>query len=449
MRMRSLRALFVLGLLASAFAAGCGDEGSESNLIDGVLTEAEWAEVQKLGPLPALEPDTTNKLADDPAAAELGQRLFYEKGYSGPIKVANDLGMVGEAGKVSCESCHIKTDWFVDTRSVPNNTSIAIDWFFRNAPTLVNVATYTDWFGWVGFNDNLWGKCLIPAEFVMGTDRSGIVHFLYQNQKYRDAYNALFDPDLDPDLDPASANASRFPVPASPTVDNAAWMSMAQADRDIINQAYANFGKVLAAYLRKLESRNAPFDKYLAGDKAAISSAAKRGAKLFVGKAACVECHSGPTFTDNKFHVTGVSQVGDHVLPMKDGGDPGRFGAIDVYLGWDFSTKGKYNDDPTIDRSKGVTKDAALTGAFRTKGLRSVAKTAPFMHTGHLKTLKEVVEFYNQGGGDAGTYAGTKDTLMVPLNLTPQEVDDLVAFLETLTGEEIPAALQEDTSFGP
>lgn len=446
MRTRWLLALGALGALG-AVSGGCGDEAT-SELVDGHFTEAEWTEIQKLGPLPALEPDTTSKFSDNPTAAALGQRLFYEKGYSGPIKVANDLGMVGEAGKVSCESCHIKTDWFVDTRSNPPNTSIAIDWFFRNAPTLVNVATYTDWFGWVGFNDNLWGKCLIPAEFVMGTDRSGIVHFLYANQSYRDEYNALFDPDLDPDLDPASPNAARFPMIASPTVAPDVWSSMPEADRDVINTAYANFGKALAAYLRKLESRDAPFDKYIAGDKAAISDSAKRGAKLFVGKAACVACHSGPTFTDNKFHVTGVSQVGEHVLPMKDGGDPGRFGAIDVYLNWDFSTKGKFNDDPTIDRSKGVTKDAKLTGAFRTKGLRSVAKTGPFMHTGHLATLREVVEFYNAGGGEAGTYAGTKETLMVPLNLTSQEMDDIVAFLESLTGNPIPAALQEDTSFG-
>ncbi len=87
-------------------------------------------------------------------------------------------------------------------------------------------------------------------------------------------------------------------------------------------------------------------------------------------------------------------------------------------------------------------------GAFRTKGLRSVAKTGPFMHTGHLATLHDAVESYNVGGGEAGTFTGTKDALMVPLNLSTQEVDDLVAFLEALTGDPIPAALQEDTSFG-
>ncbi|MRG93108.1 cytochrome-c peroxidase [Polyangium spumosum] len=432
--------LCVVGAACVA-AAGCGDEAAE--LVDGRFTPEEWAAIQELSPLPPLEADTTNAFADDPKAAALGQRLFYEKGYSGPIKVANDLGQVGEAGKVSCESCHIKTDWFVDTRSSPANTSIAIDWFFRNAPTLVNVATYTDWFGWVGFNDNLWGKCLIPAEFVMGTDRSGIVKFLYNDADYRAAYDELFDPDLDPAL----TDDMRFPAIASPTVAPEVWNGMPEADRAVINRGYANFGKALAAYLRLLQSGNAPFDRYVAGDTTAISESAKRGLGLFVGKAACVECHAGPTFSDNTFHVTGVPQIGEHVLPPSMGGDPGRFGALDVYLGWDFSTKGIYNDDPNIDRSKGVTKDEKLTGAFRTKGLRSVAKTGPFMHTGHLATLREVVEFYNAGGGDAD-YAGTKDPLMVPLNLSPEEIDDLVAFMETLTGDPIPEALLVDTSFG-
>jgi cytochrome c peroxidase len=424
--------------ITAATLIGCGP-GEE--LVDGLFTQPEWDIVKTLSPLPKPEPDTTNKYAENAEAITLGQRLFFEKGYSGPIKVANDLGMVGESGKVSCESCHIRTDWLVDTRSQPNGTSIAIDWFFRNAPTLVNVASYGEVFGWSGFNDNLWGKCLIPAEFVMGTDRSGIVHFLYENESYRAAYNAVFEPDLDPAL----ADEMRFPKLASPTHPTPAkdaWEAMAAADRDIINAGYANFGKSLGAYLRQLYSGNAPFDRYVAGDVLAMSESQKRGLKLFIGKAACAECHKGPTFTDEKFHVTGVAQVGEHVLPE----DPGRWDGIPIYLGWDFNTAGKYNDDPSINRTTGVAQEEKLKGAFRTKGLRSVAKTGPFLHTGHLTTLKEVVELYNQGGDDKG-FAGTKDELLKPLNLSPEEVLDLAAFLEALTGEPVPEKLLEDTSF--
>jgi len=438
--------LVLSGALLTAAAAGCSDETSTQNdLVDGIFTQAEWTQVQKLSPLPDLEPDTTNQYADDPEAAKLGQMFFFDKGYSGPIEVGDDgknggLGQVGETGKVSCESCHLRDKWLIDARSNPNNTSLAINWFIRNAPTLVNVATYKNVFGWSGFNDNLWGKNLIPAEFVMGTDRSAIVHFLYG--KYKDEYNKVFEPDLDPDLDPTSPNAARFPEHATPLNDKSPWAMMKAEDQDVINRAFANFGKALQAYERKLISKNAPFDKYVAGDTAAITTEAKRGLKIFVGKAACVECHAGPTMSDEKFHVTGVPQVGEYVAKPVDNG---RFDALPIYLGWDFNTHGKYNDDPKIDRTVGVTVDEKLKGAFRTKGLRVVAETAPYMHTGHLKSLEEVVEFYDQGGGTTD-FAGTKDPLMQPLNLTAQEKSDLVAFLKTLTGEPIPAELLTDTS---
>jgi len=88
-----------------------------------------------------------------------------------------------------------------------------------------------------------------------------------------------------------------------------------------------------------------------------------------------------------------------------------------------------------------VTQDEALRGAFRTKGLRNVAETAPYLHTGHLRTLTEVVELYNQGGAEQG-FAGAKDAKIVPLNLTAEEVADLAAFLETLTGQPIPEHLR-------
>ena len=424
--------------------AGCtGDEP------EGVtFTPEERAKLEALTPAPEAVPDTTNKYADDPAAAAFGQRLFFDPGYSGPIVVGDDgmnggLGAAGESGKVSCRSCHLG-EWLIDDRSRPANTSLGIDWFFRNAPTLVNVATYEKWFGWVGFNDTLWGKSLIPAEFVMGTTRSGIVHYLFA--AHRAEYEAVFGEALPPELDPSHPEAGRFPSDATPLAADGSWSTMTAADQDAINRAYANFGKALAAYQRLLVTGPAPFDRFMAGDDAAISEAAKRGARLFIGKAACVACHAGPTFSDEEFHVTGVPQVGEHVLKGPDF-DPGRLGAVPVYLSWDFSTAGKYNDDPSIDRSVGVTADPALAGAFRTKGLRNVAMTGPYMHTGHMTTLREVVEFYNAGGADAD-FAGTKDPLMKPLNLSEREIDDLVAFLEALTGTAVPAELLVDPAGG-
>lgn len=417
------------GLLTAVLLCGCGEENP---VADELFSPAELTKIKTFSPRPTLKPDTTNMYADDEKAAALGKKFFFEKGYSGPIVVGDDgsnggLGAVGETGKVSCRSCHLG-DWMVDTRSKPNGTSLAIDWFFRNSPTIVNVATYEKQFGWVGFNDNLWGKNLIPAEFVMGTTRTGIVKFLYG--KYKAEYDTIFSPPLDDGL----TDDMRFPAGATPLNAMSDWSKMPAADQDIVNRAYANFGKAIQAYERKLISGDSPFDRFVAGQETAISESAKRGLKLFIGKAACSECHKGPTFSDELFHVTGVPQIGEHVVPS----DEGRFAAIDVYLSWDFNTAGKYSDDPSINRTTGVTKDAKLTGAFRTKGLRNVAMTGPFMHTGHLSTLKEVVDFYNEGGAETG-FAGTKDGLMKPLNLTATEVADIVAFLETLTGDPVPA----------
>lgn len=428
-------------LLAGAVGCGGGEE-----LYDGMFTTAEVTKLQALGPLPDLPPDTTNKYADDPLAAALGQRFFFEKGYSGPIVVGDNgenggLGAVGETGMVSCRSCHLE-EWFIDTRSRPNGTSLGLDWFFRNSPSMVNVAYYREQFGWAGFNDSLWAKNLIPAEFVMGMDRSVVAHFLFQ--KYREEYDALFDTPLPAELDPEHPDAARFPATGTPLAPDGPWKDMAPADRDAVSLIFANFGKALQAYERLLISVGSPFDRYAAGDTTAMSDSAKRGLKLFIGKAGCDACHSGPTLTDEKFHNTAVPQTGDHVL-KGPGFDPGRFAGIDVYLGSDFNTHGPYNDDPSIDRTVGVTATESHQGAFRTKSLHNVARTGPYMHTGGMATLKEVVEFYNQGGADS-EFAGVRDELIQPLNLTEAEMDDLVAFLESLTGEPVPAELLVDTS---
>ncbi len=432
------RAIVGVGIAWGLLAVAC--TGEDDHKVE--FSAVEIAKIEELSPAPTAIDDTTNKYSKDPAAIDLGHRLFFDAGYSGPIVVADDgmnggLGAEGQAGKVSCRSCHLG-DWLIDTRSQPNGTSLGIDWFIRNAPSMVNSATYDRQFGWVGYCDNLWGKVLIPAEFVMGTTRTGIVGYLFNN--YRDEYDAIFEVPLDAGL----ADEARFPPAATPLNPESPWADMDPADQAIVNQAYANFGKAIAAYLGQLISGDADLDRFVAGDDAALSESAKRGLRLFIGKAACVECHSGPTFSDEEFHVTGVPQVGEHVAPAP-GYDDGRLGAIDIYLGWDFTTAGPYNDDSSIDRTQGVSKDPALEGAFRTKGLRNVAMTPPYMHTGHIETLREVVEFYNLGGADS-EFAGEKDELMVPLNLSDQEVSDLVAFLESLTGEPVPAEWLVDPS---
>ncbi len=240
---------------------------------------------------------------------------------------------------------------------------------------------------------------------------------------YRAEYDAIFTPRLDPALDPNAPDAARFPPSgkpkARPTDPDGPWE------------------------MRLLVSRGAQFDHFVAGDAGAISAEAKRGAKLFVGKAGCIACHSGPACSDNQFHNLGVPQTGPNVPAL----DEGRFTAIPGLSTNPFRSSGPFSDSPSDGQAKlsGLTQNPSQIGAFRTAGLRNIAQTAPYMHTGAFATLNDVVEFYNQGGGTSAP-GGTKDPLIIPLGLSASEKSDLVSFLQALTGQPIAEALRRDTS---
>lgn len=155
--------------------------------------------------------------------------------------------------------------------------------------------------------------------------------------------------------------------------------------------------QAIAAYERTVVAGNSPYDRYQAGDRDAMSPSAVRGMALFNGKANCKACHTGFNFTDETYQDIGVGM-------NKPQPDNGRFDA---------------------------TKDAADRGKFKTPTLRNITQTAPYMHDGSEATLLQVVEFYNRGG--IGNPNLSKE--IRPLNLTEQEQRDLVAFLESLTGE--------------
>ena len=428
--------------MAAVALAGCMTD----KMVD-VFTDEEFAEIRQFGPLGEVPPDPTNRYADDQAAATFGQRLFFEKSYSHALTIADPaLGAVGALGKIACASCHDVTNYYTDTRSHPNSTSLGVTWTTRNAPTLVNVAFYK-WMSWGGKEDSLWYQGANGCESAVnfGGNRLEYAHMLYR--KYRADYNAIFPVPLDPALDPAAGDAARFPAQGKPKANAAAadgpWEMMTAADRDIINTIMANIGKAIEAYERKLVSRNAPIDRYIGGDTTALSPAAKRGLRLFIGKAACVDCHSGPAFTDQKFHNTGVPQIGVN-LPRTDNG---RFDDLARTLTNAFNGASKYSDDQAGGMAKlaGMMVTDDLKGQFRTSLLRQIDATGPYMHTGSLMTLEDVVQFYNLGGGTAD-FAGSKSAAMAPLLLTDDDRADLVAFLRSLTGEQPPAGLGKDTA---
>jgi cytochrome c peroxidase len=155
--------------------------------------------------------------------------------------------------------------------------------------------------------------------------------------------------------------------------------------------------QAIAAFERTIEPGIAPFDRWVVGDEAAISDSAKRGFALFTGKATCFACHGGWRLTDDQFHDIGTTTT-----------DPGRGREV---------------------------KDEALNFAFKTPSLRSVALRAPYMHDASIATLNDVVRHYEKGG----IARPSRSPLMLPIRLTDQERLDLVAFMETLTGNDAGA----------
>jgi cytochrome c peroxidase len=161
--------------------------------------------------------------------------------------------------------------------------------------------------------------------------------------------------------------------------------------------------KAIADYERTLMSGNSPFDRWQTGqDKGAISEAAKQGFELFVGKADCAHCHNAPSFAGG-FHNTGI--------------------------GWNARTR-SFTDLGHYAVTKGTDLED-WPGTFKTPTLREASRRAPYMHDGSIATLHDVVEYYNRGGNRNPDIS----VFVHPLRLTPQEVDAIVEFLETLNGE--------------
>ena len=158
--------------------------------------------------------------------------------------------------------------------------------------------------------------------------------------------------------------------------------------------------KAIAAYVRTILSGNSPYDRFRAGDSGALSAAAQRGLALFEGKARCNVCHAGPNLTDERYHNTGV---------------------------------GMDRSNPDLGRYT-VTNEEGEKGAFKTPTLRDVEKRGPYMHDASLKSLPDVVSFFNRGG----TKNPWLSSEIRPLDLTGRERADLVTFLEALTGEISP-----------
>jgi cytochrome c peroxidase len=361
------------------------------------FTDLEVKRFLQHSPLPPLPPDETNAHADDPRAAALGQALFFEPRLS-------------KSGTISCATCHQPDRSFTDGRALSQGVGAGR----RHTPSLWNVA-YNRWLFWDGRADSLWSQALHPIEdpVEMAGSRDAVVAAVGADARLRDAYQAVFGP-----LPPSGAS------------------------RTEISRAFANLGKAIAAYERRLLSRRAPFDVFVEGvrendtaKQAALSPAARRGLKLFLGRANCRTCHTGPTFSDGEFHAI--------ELPSTGAPDPGRLEGIERVLTDEFGAGGAYSDrtdGPRAQHVRFLSRAPHALGQFKTPTLRNVALTAPYMHNGQLKTLPDVLAHYSklENAPPAGPH---HETILAPLALTPEETGDLLRFLEALTDSSLDPAL--------
>jgi cytochrome c peroxidase len=413
----------------SGSEGGTGGEG-------GAVVDPVRVQLVGTSPLPAVPADPTNAYADVTAAATLGQRLFFDEQFSGALAIDSDLGTTGDLHKVSCKSCHSGSA-LDDERSTPDNISKGTGLHSRNSPALVNSSFYK-WTNWGGRFAAQWELPLAVVEngVIMNGTRLGVAHRIFD--AYKADYEAVFGYTLPAEI---GTTPARFPAAGKPnTATPGAWETMTTDDQDVVNKILVNYSKALAAYTRKLVSREAPFDAFMAGDDAAISASAKNGAKVFVDKG-CMECHSGPHFSDDEFHDLGVPQTGPGVLASDDG----RFKDTPGLVNSPFNINSKWSDKTDTGKLAEIPLPLPLPdswkGLFRTPSLRGVAQSAPYMHSGQLATLSDVIDFY-AAGGTADTAAST----LTPFTITPQEKADLIAFLETLTGKPVPDALLTDTA---
>jgi len=382
--------------------------------------ERERKAILSLSPLPAPPRDTTNRADRNPQAIALGKALF------------SDVRLSGN-GRFSCASCHDPAKSWTDGKDV----AVAAGVGSRNTPSLWNTAQ-NRWYFWDGRADSLWSQALKPIErsVELNGSRLQVAHAVYRDPKLKASYEQVFG------KLPALADAKRFPASGGPQAEDeqrqSNWWSMDQADRTAVTQVFVNVGKAIAAFEGTIVTGPAPFDRFAAQLKegkplTAISVSAQRGLKTFVGVGNCVLCHSGPDFTNKEFHDIRVPPR----LAQEGVADLGRGNGIPLLLEDEFIAAGPYSDDPEGARALHLLYldgEAGLRGHFKTPSLRNVALSAPYMHAGQYRTLRDVVHHYSTLEDAVDPAEPSHVELLVrPFPLTEEQVGDLVAFLESLT----------------
>ena len=408
-----------IGATFRGLFAGIGGERGPGSQLSGAAAH-RWSDTERgliaslsIDRLPPLPPDPSNAVGDDTDAVALGHALFFDSGLS-------------PDGTVSCSTCHMPENYFSDGKVRANVRDADTP---RHTPSIVGIA-YSDWFYWDGRKDSQWAQALAPPEAAIEHGGSRTAHARYVLDKYRSQYESLFGPA--PDL----SDASRFPAAAAPVEDEAiraAWEGMTKDDQGTVNRVFANIGKSIAAFSRKILPGRNRFDDYaaaaLANDQARMaelfSAQEADGLRLFIGDGNCTDCHNGPLFTNGTFHNIGLP------LPQGSKFDQGRSQGTLQVVEDEFNCLGEYSDanaKECVELRFIKLEGEELVGAFKVPSLRNVAHTAPYMHNGLFPELDAVIRHYNHA---PPAFPGHTD--LVPLALTEQQSAALKAFLLTLS----------------
>ncbi|MCP3662121.1 MAG: photosynthetic protein synthase I [Gammaproteobacteria bacterium] len=303
------------------------------------------------------------------AKADLGKRLFFDKRLSGDAAI-------------SCATCHVPDKAYGSEEALspgyPGNGN------FRNAPSLINTAhkNVWNWDGRIGTSLNDMTREMLTEDYIMNMD----MRVMQERAKQDPVYLQMFK------------------------------------DAGYGEPSNGSIRKAIPEYLKTLTSKGAPFDT------GKMSATAKRGQKLFTGKAGCVQCHNGPLLTDQTAHNTGVPENFDVFM------DPMNHQAFIAFTMWQgIPNYMNLKRDPGYYN---ITLNMDDMGSFVTPSLRELKYSAPYMHNGMIKTLAGVVDFYNQGGGKDSR----KSDLLKPLKLSKQQKKELIAFLESLSGSKLTSS---------
>lgn len=353
-----------------------------------VLSDNEIARIVRHGPWPP-KPynDASNRVSGNKSAAEFGKLLFFDPRFS-----AN--------GKVACGTCHDPKLGWADGKARAGG----LERLDRNTQSLFNVSG-NRWFGWDGRNDSLWAHSIGPMldKREMGATPEKIASTLRHGRNLRQRYQEVF--------------------------------GVSPKDRDPLDLV-VDVAKSMAAFQETITSGRTAFDVFRDAlarkdfkTARGFPASAQRGAALFVGRGKCNLCHIGARFTSDEFDDAGVPYF---TGPGRV--DRGRFAGINKLRASLFNQLGRYNDAP--ERASGwATAQVAQThrtfGQFKVPSLRQLTQTAPYMHNGSLKTLRDVVDHYSNINLERIHSDATP--ILAPLNLTEQESEDLVAFLKSLS----------------